>query len=256
MSTFTLMIVIFVVFAIFAYSLKRWETEKESILDKIEPDTEPNRWDGYLSYFDTSKINDIFAYPKEVMGEDAFTAVWIIILILIVSWIIGTIFNYFTRDPKKEPLMKLGTSGGLLITLLLFLLLFFLIHQIFFKEDKDKIRSEVSVEINKLRVGGSVTVPMSLTTVAKVTIDMTKPRQDGIGKSFWACPEVVKPERVTDFVFFEPFKKSQSFIHYVRITDISKKHLLDYGTMQVEVKFTKILAGNRPEDNPCPFLKY
>ena len=230
-------------------------TKKDESAEDVDPETIPTDAEGF-DFGD--RLYGIYKNIEDIAGEDVILVYTVVFGILLLWWFIELIFRYNQTGTTVGVNINKFDSTPLywMATLLTFLIAIFAIHQIFFKEDRSRIRPEVVVEINKLQVGGIVAVPMSLTTIAKVTIDMTKPRRDGVGKSFWACPEVLNPDRVKDFVFFEPLKKGLSHIHHLRISDVSKKHLLDYGVMQVEVKFTKMLAGNRLEDNPCPYLKY
>lgn len=194
---------------------------------------------------------------KEEVGETGYNIIVAGTVFFLTAWIIGAFWTLFTRnDPAKEPVMKLGISGSLFLMMILFTIGVILINQIWFKGDEGKIRSQVEVGINQIDVGESITVPMSLTTKAKVTFDMTRPSREGLGKSFWACPEVISPEKTTDFIFFRMLSKKPSEVHYVVIDEDSRKKLLEFGIQQIKVKFTKTLAGNKVEDNPCPYLKF
>lgn len=190
-------------------------------------------------------FNDFVDYMENSFGQDA-PVLLSIIGILVLTWIIGAVYTAFTKKTAKD-VLELGVSGWLII-LVLFV---FGIKQVFFEEDKNKIIPEVKVLLGQVGAGGSVSVPMSLNTEAVVYIDMTNPRRDGKGTSFWACPEALEPEKLKDDIFFEVVTKGQRPDHRIRITKKSQELLLGYGVMRIKVKFTKILAGNRPEDNPC-----
>ncbi len=248
-QTIILIIVILAVVLIFRESIKNLFSKK--------PTSETHEESPESSWFNLDNmITKTEEVTKDYIDHDTLVIIVSLAGLLILCWIIGTFYTALTRkDPAKEPLFELGTSGGLLLALIGTMLIILVVHQIFFKEDTMKIKPIVDVEVNKLRVGGWIVVPMSLTTRAKVTIDMPHPRQYGNGKSFWSCPEMVSPERITEPVYFEPLTKKSGFVNHVRITDESRQLLVNYGVLQIDVRFTKILAGSKAEDNPCKYLK-
>ncbi len=230
-----------VLFFLLLFFIKKLKNPEENTTS-----TEEAKETSESSWFNLDKIiNDFVDYMENSFGQDA-PVLLSIIGILVLTWIIGAVYTAFTKKTAKDAL-ELGVSGWLII-LVLFV---FGIKQVFFEEDKNKIIPEVKVLLGEVSAGGSVPVSMSLNTEAVVYIDMTKPRRDGKGTSFWACPEALEPEQLKDDIFFEVVTKGQRPDHRIRITKKSQELLLGYGVMRIKVKFTKILAGNRPEDNPC-----
>lgn len=224
--------------------------------------TEKSYWDKFIEFFGENNIlptdydwltTTTGKFLETYLGNYTNFIIWAL-LVLAIWWLVFTIFELLT-GLKGYRKVEYGISG--LLFFLVLLGAFILAITNANKDSETKVTRSSFVELKKFpraANGLELVVDMGVTQTAQIGLHMTSPRLHGMGKAFWACTEVIKPQVFADSLNFEVTPESRgNYTNKIRLTQKSRDMLIDNGIIDIQVKFTQTLGT--PTQSPCKHLK-